>query len=531
MARIGDFTSPNFSQKLTARKPAVRSKGGIIVTQNRVASEAGARVLKAGGHAVDAIVAAAFAIGITEPWMSGIGGVGAMLVHDARTGKVTAFDFGGVSPKSLKVEDFKLVGGADSDLFGWPAVEGNINTKGAKSVVTPTQPLGLFTAHGRFGRKPWAELLAPAIALAEEGPVVDWFTTLMIATAMGDLAKDKEAAKRFLPGGVPPVTPGPGLSPTPLHLPMKALAKTLSVLAEKGALALYRGPLAKSIAEDVQALGGYLSEADLAAARAVEVEPLMQKRGKHKMHLLPELSGGPTVAVALRALAGHKPSGKKPGAADYVAYAEALQAAWIDRFERMGDAGERSAPTCTTHMTAVDRDGNVVTLTQTLLSLFGSRMVLPQSGILMNNGVNWLDPRPGRPNSMAPNRRVLANYTPAILQSPGSVMGVGGCGGRKIIPAVFQLLAMRADFGLDMDKLFTQPRIDASGGTSVVTDARMSRSVLAALDKRFETVLAEPVVYSNPYTLANAVLREGEKNFAATEPLQPWSEAVSEDEV
>jgi gamma-glutamyltranspeptidase / glutathione hydrolase len=523
--------SPNLSRRISIRKPSVVSKGGIVVTQNRVASEVGARVLKAGGHAVDAAIAAAMAVGVVEPWMSGIGGVGGMLVYDARSKKVTGFDFGGRSPKGLKTEDFTLVPGADADLFGWPAVRGAINTVGPKAVVVPSEPLGLWTAHQAFGRRPWGELLGPAIGLADEGPVVDWHTTLLIATAQADLAKDKGTAERFLRGGQAPVPPAANTG-AQLRLPMKALAKTLAVIADEGAPALYKGKLAAGIAADMKAMGGYLAAEDLAAYRVRTVEPLEIKYGKHRVHVLPELNGGPTLHVAFDALSKMKRKpGKRPAGADYVAYASALRTAWEDRFRRLGDAGERTAPTCTTHLTVIDRDGNMVTLTQTLLSLFGSRVVLPTSGILMNNGVNWFDPRPGGPNAIAPDRRVLANYVPSVLTGPNGAMAVGGCGGRKIIPAVFQLLAMRADFGLDLDTLFHTPRVDVSGGPEVVTDRRMGKGTLKALGKAFDTVLAEPVVYSNPYTLANAVLRVKRTNEGACEPLQPWSEAVGEEEV
>jgi gamma-glutamyltranspeptidase / glutathione hydrolase len=353
----------------------------------------------------------------------------------------------------------------------------------------------------------------------------------MIATAFADLARDAASAERFLRGGAPPVVPAANTG-AQLRLPMKALAKTLSVLAEEGAPALYRGKLAKGIADDVRAMGGYLSEEDLAAYRVQTVEPLAITYGRNTVHVLPELNGGPTLSVAFDALSGMKRKpGKKPAGADYVAYASALQTAWKDRFQRLGDAGERSAPTCTTHLTVIDRDGNMVTLTQTLLSLFGSRVTLPSSGILMNNGINWFDPRPGGPNSIAPDRRVLANYVPSVMTGPGGAMAVGGCGGRKIIPAVFQLLAMRADFGLTLDQLFHTPRVDVSGGPEVVIDRHMPKATVAALDKAFDTILAEPVVYTNPYTMANAVLRVKGENEAACEPLQPWCEAVSEDEV
>ena len=375
----------------------------------------------------------------------------------------------------------------------------------------------------RNGRKPWAELLAPAVELATEGPVVDWCTTLMIATAQADLAKDPASAARFLRGGQAPVGPAANMGKA-LRLPTKALAATLATLAEEGAPALYRGRLAESIASDVKAMGGYLSTEDLADYRVRTVEPLQIAYGDHRIHVLPELNGGPTLHVAFGALSKIvRSKGASPQGSDYVAYAHAMRAAWEDRFKRLGDAGERSAPTCTTHLTVIDREGNIAVLTQTLLSLFGSRVTLPGTGILMNNGVNWFDPRPGGPNAIAPDRRVLANYVPSVMTGPDGVMAVGGCGGRKIIPAVFQLLAMRADFGCDLDTLFETPRVDVSGGPEVVTDRRMAPEALAALDASFDTILAEPVVYSNPYTLANGVLRVGDSNEAACEPLQPWA--------
>jgi gamma-glutamyltranspeptidase / glutathione hydrolase len=532
MAIVGSALSPYLSRKRQVRKPAVRSSGGIVVSQNRAASEVGARVLKAGGHAVDAVVATALALGVVEPWMSGIGGVGAALVRDAESGKVTAFDFGGRSPKGLKVADFKLKPGADGDLFGWPAVEGNINTVGAKAVVAPTEPAGLALLHKTFGRQRWGDLVMPAVALAREGLAVDWHTTLVIATAFADLAKDQGAAARFLPGGAPPVPPA-ATEPNPAkRLALGALADTLQVIADKGATAIYAGPMARSIAEDIRAMGGYLTEADLAAVAPRTVAPLEIAYRDRTIHVLPELNGGPTLDMAFRHLAAHrtKPGGK-PDAGAFHAYASALRHAWQWRFAHMGDAGERTAPTSTTHMTVIDRDGNIVTLTQTLLSLFGARIVLPQSGILMNNGINWFDPRPGGPNAIAADRRVLANYAPAIMTGGGRAIGVGGCGGRKIIPAVFQLLALSADYGFDLDTAFHVPRIDVSGVDRIAVDRRLDQSTIDALARDFDVVLAEPVVFTNPFTIASAVARSGATNEGATEPEQPWAEAVSEDEV
>ncbi|MDX2156140.1 MAG: gamma-glutamyltransferase [Hyphomicrobiaceae bacterium] len=533
MPTARNLCSPNVSLRRAVTKPSTRSKGGIVVTQNRAASVVGARVLKEGGNAVDAAIAAAFAVGVVEPWMSGIGGVGAMLHRHAKTGKVTAIDFGGRSPKALRMEDFKLAGGSDEgNMFGWPAVVGNINTVGAKAIVAPTEPKGMALAHTMLGSKPWSRLLAPAIKLAEDGLVVDHHTTLMVANALADLQKDAGTKERFLRGGLPPIAPAPQTGLEILRLPCPALARTLKAIAADGAEAMYKGPLARAIADDVQALGGYLSTEDLAAVRAVEREPLSRNYRDHTFTVLPELNGGPTLLVALEHLARH---GDMPGAAPdgarFVAYGRALEHAWEDRFRRMGDAGERSLPTSTTHLSVIDADGNIVTLTQTLLSLFGSRVVLPQSGILMNNGINWFDPRPGGPNGLAPDKRGLSNYVPTLMVKGDTAVGIGGCGGRRIIPAVFQLLAMMADFGFDLDTAFHTPRIDVSGGAAVTIDRRLAAETKSALSQAFDTVEVDPLPHPTSFTIAGAVRRHGGYNEGATEPQQPWSEAVSEDDV
>lgn len=532
MPVIGNAQSPNLSLRRTVRKPSLKTKGGIVVTQNRVASEVGARVLASGGHAVDAIIAAAFAVGVVEPWMSGIGGVGAMVVYEAKTGKVTTLDFGARSPKRLKVEDFPLAGGVDEgNLFGWPAVKGNVNSTGAKAIVAPTEPAGMALAHKMFGRKTWRELVQPAVKLAEDGQVVDWYNLAMISSAAADLQKDAGCRARYLGANglpVPPIAAQAGLAQP--RLKAAALAKTLQAIADEGAGVLYKGALARAIAEDVQALGGYLAEDDLAAVEPKVREPLVFSYRDRRLHVLPELNGGPTLAVAFADLAKRgEPAGKGPDGARFVAYGKSLEVAWKDRFERMGDAGERGVPTSTTHLSAVDRDGNMVALTQTLLSLFGSKVLLPKTGILMNNGINWFDPRPAGPNGIAPDRRGLSNYVPTVMTGGGETIAIGGCGGRRIIPAVFQILAMAAEYGMDLDAAFHQPRIDVSGGRGVAVDRRLPAADRALLTEAFEVIEAESGPLNIPFTIAGAVRRRDGMNEGATEPEMPWSEAVGED--
>jgi gamma-glutamyltranspeptidase/glutathione hydrolase len=532
MPILGSSISPNFSRLRQVRKPSVRSPMGVVVAHNRAAAMTGARVLKSGGSAADAAVATAFVLGVLEPWMSGIGGVGAGLVLEARSGKVTVIDFGGRAPAALDPADFPVVGSADSDLFGWPLVKDNRNTVGARAVVAPGLTAGLGLLHASFGRLPWQMLVEPAVAAAEEGLAVDWHTLLVIAGAIRDLERDAAAASVFLPGGAPPQV-GTAASARPVvRLPMPALARTLQAIAEGGAGVLYKGEIARRIADDVRAMGGYLSEADLEACVPLARAPLEVGYRGRTVHLVAELNGGPTVAAALAHHLARRPAAEAtPGGATFSAYAGALKAAWRDRLKRMGEAGERSHPTSTTHLSVVDRDGNVVTLTLTLLSLFGARFMLPQAGFLMNNGINWFDPVPGGPNSIAPGRRVLANYAPAIMTGGGSVVGIGGSGGRKIIPAVYQLLSLIADFGLDLETAFATPRIDVSGPVTVVADRRMPAATIEALAREHDVVMAEPVVYGNPFTVASAVLRRDGMNEGASEPEHPWSDAVSEEDV
>jgi len=171
----------NFSTSQSIRKTVCTSSGGIVAAQHRVAAEVGASVLAAGGNAVDAAIATSFAIGVVEPWMSGLAGGGAMLVYDAKQDKTYAINFGMRSPASLDIADYPLTGGTASDLFPWALVEGDRNLHGPGSVAVPGVVDGARIAHETFATKSWQELLQPAIDLAIQGPLIDWNTSLLIA--------------------------------------------------------------------------------------------------------------------------------------------------------------------------------------------------------------------------------------------------------------------------------------------------------------------------------------------------------------
>jgi gamma-glutamyltranspeptidase/glutathione hydrolase len=197
----------------------------------------------------------------------------------------------------------------------------------------------------------------------------------------------------------------------------------------------------------------------------------------------------------------------------------------------MGETSDHRDPSTTTHFNVVDRHGNMVALTQTLLSVFGSKVVLPTSGVLMNNGIMWFDPRPGSPNSLAPNKRPLTNMCPMIASRNGHAwFAIGASGGRKILPAVYQVASFLIDHHMTLEDAFHQPRIDASGGESVGADPRLPSPVLSALAEQFPLTETELVVYPTNFACPSAVLRDpnGGMHFGITDVMSPWSGAVAE---
>ena len=492
-------------ERWIVRKPVVTSRVGVVATQHQAASEVGARVLADGGNAVDAAIAASVALAAVEPWMSGLGGGGYMLVQPANDARAWAVSFGMVAPGGLDPADYPLTGEPGADLFGWPAVLEDRNLRGPLSVAVPGQVAGLASARERFGTWPWADLLAPACALAERGMEVDWHTTVAIAATAAELAQDPGCAATYLADGYPHATPWTGSAP---HVRLGSLAETLRRLAAAGPADFYTGEIAAAIAADMAALGGRLAADDLAGYEAgVEEAPSVRYRD-HLVSTAPGLTAGPTLVDTLNRLAlSLEPGAAPPGGAAYCAYAEALRDAYAARLRFMGEGGAAEHPACTSHLGVADRDGTVVALTQTLLSPFGAKVMLPQTGILMNNGIMWFDPRPGTPNAIAPGKRPLSNMCPTIARfADGRRAGLGASGGRRILPAVAQLLSFLADFGMSLDDAAHCPRINVDGADLVEADVQLAPEALAMLEARFALAPRPHGVHPSNYACPNAVV-------------------------
>jgi len=519
--------APHVTQHWEVRKPAARGRRGVVASQSRAAAETGIAVLDAGGNAADAAVAAAFALAAMEPWNSGLGGIGFALVA-APGAPPRSFDFGPVSPAALDPPAFPLTGRMKQELFSWPEVEGDRNIHGPLSFAVPSAVAGYAALHEAHGRMPVRDVLAPAIALARRGLPQDWVTTLKVAGAAAQLRLYPESARIYLPNGLPPVAPYGG---SPGFFRLGALPDTLEQLARAGLQDFHAGDIAQGIAQDVREMGGVLSAADLAACRARVLPSVAVPWRGRTLHLSNGLTATPTFRRVLALMEGADWSGASPSPAWYAAFARAMQTAYAERLAGIGETEPQGAESCTTHLTACDADGMMVAVTTTLLSSMGSRVVLPRTGVLMNNGVMWFDPRPGTPNAIGPGKRPLTNMSPVIATDGAGapVLGLGASGGRRILAAVFQMLSLVAGFGMDPEAAAHLPRLDVSGPEGISADRRLPPDVLSALAGvgRVEQVehAVLPVNFACPNLIA--IGADGGR-VGITDVMSPWSAALAQ---
>lgn len=520
--------SHNFSRSQIIAKPVATGDGGVVAAQHVRAAEIGAQVLEAGGDAADAAVAVSYAIGVLEPWMSGPAGGGALTLWREKEQRAYALWYGMRSPVGLDVANYPLdETGRAADLFPWRCVQGDRNVRGPHAIAVPGLVAGTQALHNRFGRMGWAELLQPAIEEARRGMLVDWYAALVIAAGTRWLADDPDAAALFLEEGRWPTISG-WTALAEKRLDQSALADTLTRLAEAGAQDFYTGEIARHMVGDVQSKGCALALEDLAAYAPVWRDAQEIAYRGARLFAAGDLTAGPTLAHALAQVEKEMPGSPlaPPDARAYTAYADSLKAAYRERLATMGDQDAPHAPSCTTHFSIVDQEGNMVSMTQTLLSLFGSSVVSGSTGLLMNNGIMWFDPEPGHPNSLAAGKRCLMNVCPVVGEKEGRRWAVGASGGRKIMPAVMQLSAFLGDYGMTLEEAFHHPRIDASGGDVIVADEALSAEVITALSARHP--LAETKRTSFPYAFAcpAGVMREGQKVWGCTEVMSPWGDAA-----
>ena len=518
---------------LAVTKQTPLASRGMVVAEHPRGAEVGARILERGGNAVDAAVATAFAMTVVEPFMSTIAGSGVMLVHRAKRGETIAVDFNAVAPLRAHPRMYKVVGGVSDALFPWPNVEGHANVFGHRSVAVPGSVAGLALALERYGTMSLDDVLAPAIEIARDGVVPDWYLALKHAQYLEELTAFRETARVYLRHGRSIYRP-PSMQPGDL-VRYPDLAESLALIAKEGPDAFYRGAIAQAIEAEMVSGGGLITREDLGKYE-VRVTPALtgQYRGL-ELAFSPGATGGTTALEMLNILAEFPPAKAAQAATASVdalhVRAMACKQAFLDRFEHLGDPAVVTAPwarlvsrpyaadvaaeikrrrmaparrgpgagqavDCTTHIGAIDRQRNMVSLTHTAVSLWGSRVVVKGTGILLNNGMIWFDPEGGRANSVAGGKRVLTNMVPALAFKRGApYLTVGAPGGRAIVSAIPQVLAGLVDGRGSLQDAVETPRLHTEGG-DVLVSTRVGSAVLAGLARRGHTVVPKDETYS-----------------------------------
>ena len=536
------------------------SVGGMVCAMQPDAAEVGAEILRRGGNAVDAAVATAFAVGVVEPFMSGIGGLAWMTYRDSATGRSVCLDASSTLPQSITPAAFELLPPDQrSGMYGWRATKDDAANTGWLAPVAPGTPALLGEAHERFGRLPWRDLVLPAIALAEGGFEVNHYVAAMLSASFDRLSRFPETRRIFIKPNGAPYSPSLGLGPGD-QLVQADLGKTLRMIAEEGWTTVYRGEIAHRVTTDMEHNGGLLDANELAGYRVRVLEPTeAEYRGYQLLGPL-ENTGYATLVEALHILEGFDVGRLGRQSIDTVHLeAESIRRAFQDRLTYLGDsasapvpyqgvvsrgfAAERRAtidpsratpnegagnpwpydPSTaqavhperigsggegqTTHITVVDRDHNMVSLTATLGDSFGSAVTIKDTGIVLNNGTMWFDPEPGSVTSLGPGKRLMTASAPTLLLRDGQAFAaIGSPGGRKVISALFQCVVNLVDFGDGMQAAISAPRIHSEGPETSISYRFPSDVIEGLRDRGHEVVVREDVIGTSWFARPNGVL-------------------------
>lgn len=453
----------------TAHRPVVMGLNGAVTSGHPLGSAAGIRALQRGGSAVDAIVAMAAAVGVVEPQMSGVGGDGFTLVFDASIGEVFTINGTGAAPRGATLEAY---------VDGIPKL-------GPLAASVPGAVGGWAAMHQRWGRLSFAEALQPAIELAEQGWPVSHNLAFDFHNAHAGLERFAATRAAYLPKGEPP------LAGAVLRQP--ALAATLREIADSHGEALYRGALAERLSAAVQADGGLLDAQSLAEYQPEIVAPLsVPYRGLTVFEPGPNSTGHVllqelmmTALLDMRTwsspsveLVHHMVEIKKLAFEDRERYAadprvfrplppDLLTEAYARRRfsavnagrARVQETADVAADGNTTYLAAMDRDGNVASMTTSINGAFGSGYVAGDTGILLNNRMTYWHLDPAHPNALAPGKRVRHTVSPAIaLENGRPVMAIGTPGADGQVQTIYQVFVNIVDFGMNLQQAVEQPR-------------------------------------------------------------------------
>lgn len=498
---------------MTAHRTPVTSRKGVVATANYGSSMAGLRMLLKGGNAVDAAVAAAAALNVVEPYMSGMGGVGLLVLSRGFGQERRVLNFTGRTPGAAVPEAFTVESRAE----------------GVRAPLVPGNPAGWLTLHQEYGSLGLQEVLAPATELAAEGTVLSELNSRFFAVNREKLGRYPTSRDAFIHNGSPPVDGE--------VLRQPALAGSFERVARGGLDAFYRGEIAEEVARFMKAEDGLIDQDDLGTYEPRWDTPIgIDYRDYHVVTTGPN-SVGFQILETLNMLEGFDLAGMGHNSADYIhLLTEAIKLAATDRIAYGGDpdyleipldgllskeyAGEqrgridhRQASVVmgerhndnpppkaivagnaaiytrgeTTHMAAADSDGTVVTLTQTIGGAFGSGVVAGSTGILMNNLIDWMEIDPASTSRflVAPRRRPATNMSPVQVFKDGvRLLSIGTPGSFGITQTTMQMLLNVLEFGMNVQEAIEAPRFRVMDGVTVNMESRVPEDTVAELAAR-----------------------------------------------
>jgi gamma-glutamyltranspeptidase / glutathione hydrolase len=491
-----------YGQDRSQARSMVISDRGIVATSQTLASQAGAQILARGGSAIDAAIAANAVLGVVEPESDGIGGDLFAIYWDSKTGKLSAINASGWAPTGLTIDFLKSLGQA------------SMPQEGIHSVTVPGCVDGWEKLHRRFGKLPWSDLFQPAIYFADHGYPV----TEMIGAAWKmeeeKLAKDQNGQHIFLRNGHAPKVGEMFLNPQ--------MAAALKMIAADGGSAFYKGAIAKAILATSGRLGGKFTAADLAEFQSEWVEPVSTDYRGWKVYELPPNGQGVAALEMLNLfslfpMADYAPRGAEELhiqiEAQKLAYADLQKYVADPRFSKVPVAGmlsmdyardrakliDASRARCelmpgtppvihgdTIYLSVVDRDGNIVSLIQSLYQHFGSGVVVDGYGFALQNRGGLFEMHPEHPNALAPRKRPFHTIIPAFMEKGDLHMGFGIMGGLNQAQAHAQFVSNVVDHSMNIQMALEAPRFTKKtfGGCDVSVESRIPPEIREALMRR-----------------------------------------------
>ena len=544
VATAGGPQGESTTWPLRGKSRVVEGSHAVVVSGNEIASQVGRDILRAGGNAVDAAVAVGFALTVVHPEAGNIRGGGFMVIR-LKDGGVFTLDYREVAPAAATRNMYM-------DLRGNPT---QLSIVGHLAAGVPGSVAGLAEAHRRFGKLPWRDVVQPAVALAENGFVVDSFRYRSIEGSRELLYLFPASRRKFLPDSGHAPQPG-----TTWRQP--DLARTLAAIRDQGRDGFYKGPVSDLIVKEMDLGGGLISHADLENYKALWRDPVrVTYRGYTVYSMPPASSGGVTMGEILNIMEGW-PKLPAFGTGELLhRETEAMRRAFTDRNVYLGDPafvtmpiarllsksyaeslhaeiGEQASKTAkfdpslprgasTTHYSVVDADGNAVSTTTTLNNSYGSGVTVTGAGFLLNDEMDDFATAPGKPNmfglvqgeanAVQPGKRMLSAMTPSIVLDPKDqlYLVVGTPGGPRIITMVYHVISNVIDHGMSLPDAVAAPRMHHQALPDVVRLERGGFTPATIADLRARGHVVEEGGYSGD---VEAIIRTGDGWEGVSDP-------------